>query len=237
MLISAPGLISGIRLGRNANVVATNCNISTTTSQFGASSLRNIGTTGTYANITPITGFAFGTGNFTIEFWYYPTATTQQGLLGFRPGSTNGAYPAIVGNYFGTVGTNGGAQARGFSYYTNSSLRISAANVLTANTWQNIAVVRNNGNTAAYINGSQVGNIYVDSTNYQASRCILAADEYTVGGTALNGYIDELRISNVARYTGNYTVATQPFIDDANTLLLYHLDQGNGSRNLVDDNS
>ena len=236
MLLHAPGLINNIRLGRVANVLGTNCNINTTTSKFGASSLRNIGTTGAYANITPTTGFAFGTGDFTIEFWYYPTATTQQGLIGFRPQSTNGAYPAIVGNYFGTVGTNGGAQANGFSYYTNSALRISAANVLTANTWQSIALVRNSGNTVAYINGNKVGNTYVDATNYLASRLILASDDYTAGGTALNGYIDELRISNIARYTGNYTTSNQPFINDGNTLLLYHCDQANGSRNLVDDN-
>jgi len=237
MLISAPGLISGIRLGRNATLFGNNCNISTSQAQFGRSSVRNIGTTGAYANIAPVTGFAFGTGNFTIEFWYYPTATTQQGLIGFRPQSTNGAYPALVGNYFGTVGTNGGPQARGFSYYTNSALRISAANVLTANAWNSIAVVRNSGNTRAYIGGTQVGNVYVDATNYLASRCIFASDDFTAGGTALNGYIDEVRISNVARYTSNYTPATEPFIDDGNTLLLYHLDQDNLGRNFVDDNS
>jgi hypothetical protein len=90
MLLQAPGLLTGIRLGENANVVATNCNISTTQSYFGSSSLRNIGTTGAYANITPITNFAFASGtNFTFEFRYYASTTSQQGILGFRPQSTN----------------------------------------------------------------------------------------------------------------------------------------------------
>jgi len=66
---------------------------------------------------------------------------------------------------------------------------------------------------------------------------ILGADDYSAGGIPLNGYFDELRISNIARYTGNYVVATQPFINDGNTVLLQHYDQGNTSRNVIDDNS
>lgn len=229
MLISAPGLISGIRLGENAAMTGTNLNVSTTSSYFGASSLRNVGSGSTYANITPTTNFAFPAGtNFTFEFWYNASTTSQQGLLGFRPQSTNGNYISIVANY---------PSARQFAFYSNATRIQSAANAITANTWVNFALVRNSGNTRMYVNGTQSGSTYVDSVNYIVNRFILGSDDYTVGGTPLNGYIDELRISNVARYTGNYTVATQPFIDDANTLILYHCDQANGSRNLVDDNS
>lgn len=228
MLISAPGLISGIRLGENANVVNTNCNISTTSSKFGASSIRNIGTTGAYANITPVTNFAFGNSNFTIEFWYQATSTAQQGILGFRPQGTNGAYMAIVANY---------PVANTMCCYINNGVRTQYTNAISQNNWINCAVVRFSGNTKMYINGVAGANVYLDSTNYLASRFIFASDDYSAGGTALNGYIDELRISNVARYTGNYTPATEPFIDDANTLILYHADQANGSRNFVDDNS
>lgn len=231
MLISAPGLISGIRLGKNAAMTNANCNVSTVQSKFGSSSLRNSATGGSYANITPTTNFAFGTGDFTIEFWYYPNVVnTQQSALGFRPGATAGAYIVIALNV-SVVGTA--------VFYTQNATRITtAANSLVANTWNNISLVRSSGNTKFYVNGTQSGNTYVDTNSYLAPRFILAADDYgTPGGAPLNGYLDELRISNVARYTGNYTVATEPFIDDNNTLLLYHFDQANGSQNLVDDNS
>jgi hypothetical protein len=229
MLIAAPGLISGIRLGLNANVVGSNCNISTSQAKFGRSSLD--GGTSSYANVSPVTNFVFGTGNFTIEFWYYtPTPNSQVGILGFRPQSTNGAYISLVGGF--------PSSGNVISLYANNGTRITtAANSIVANTWTSVALVRNSGNTRIYLNGTQSGNTYVDSTNYLASRLILASDDFNNGSSPILGFIDELRISNVARYTGTYTPSNQPFIDDGNTCLLYHFDQDNGSRNLVDDNS
>jgi len=43
-----------------------------------------------------------------------------------------------------------------------------------------------------------------------------------------NGYLDELRISNTVRYTSNYTPVNR-FTDDANTVALFHFDEGNGT--------
>lgn len=228
MLLQAPGLISGIRLGLNANVVGSNCNISTAQFKFGSSSLD--GGTSSYANVSPVTNFVFGTGNFTIEFWYYtPTPNSQVGILGFRPQSTNGNYISLVGGF--------PSSGNIITLYANGTKLSTAANSIVANTWTSVALVRNSGNTRFYINGTQSGTTYVDSTNYLASRLILASDDFGAGGSPILGYIDELRISNVARYTGNYTPSNQPFIDDGNTCLLYHFDQANGSKNLVDDNT
>ncbi len=46
------------------------------------------------------------------------------------------------------------------------------------------------------------------------------------GGTAnfLNGSIDELRISNISRYTVTFTVPTAAFVTDGNTVVLNHFD-------------
>lgn len=43
-------------------------------------------------------------------------------------------------------------------------------------------------------------------------------------------YIDELRISNVVRYKGNYDVPTRAFAADTDTIGLYHFDEGSDQR-------
>ena len=53
----------------------------------------------------------------------------------------------------------------------------------------------------------------------------------------LIGFMDEIRISNNVRYTGNYTVPDKQFRDDANTLMLLHCNDDEGDPLLVDDNS
>ena len=42
------------------------------------------------------------------------------------------------------------------------------------------------------------------------------------------GVIDEFRISNVVRYTEDFEIPTEPFIADANTMALWHFDEGEG---------
>jgi hypothetical protein len=49
----------------------------------------------------------------------------------------------------------------------------------------------------------------------------------TLGG--FKGFIDELRISNVLRYSGNFARPSAPFTTDANTVGLYHFDEVSGT--------
>jgi hypothetical protein len=48
-------------------------------------------------------------------------------------------------------------------------------------------------------------------------------------GEYFTGLIDEVRLSNIARYTGtSFTPQTTPFSSDANTVGLWHMDEGTG---------
>ena len=60
--------------------------------------------------------------------------------------------------------------------------------------------------------------------------------ELTTFNTPFNGYIDEVRVSKIARYTTTFTPATTPFQNDVNTLLLLHMDGTNASTVFIDDN-
>jgi hypothetical protein len=56
------------------------------------------------------------------------------------------------------------------------------------------------------------------------------------GYLEMSGYQDEIRISNIARYTAAFTPSTTPFQSDTNTLLLIHADGTNASTTFIDDN-
>ena len=57
---------------------------------------------------------------------------------------------------------------------------------------------------------------------------VLGGEKHGVG-VAYTGYLDELRISNTVRYSSGYTVADGEFEPDANTMGLYHFNEGSGT--------
>lgn len=175
--------------------------------------------------VTPATDFAFGLGNFTIEYWFYPTGYVDTLTVDMRPVLGSGAYPSIYPRATGAT-----------SYYTTGATRITSSTTATPlNQWSSVAVVRYSGITKLYINGVQEGISWADNTNYIAGNCTIACNGYSqTGALPIVGYMDEIRISNIARYTTNYTPATEPFVGDANTLLLLHCDGTNGSTTFVD---
>jgi hypothetical protein len=60
---------------------------------------------------------------------------------------------------------------------------------------------------------------------------VLGAGKFDLGPTypPFSGWMDELRVSNALRYTGDFTVPATPYAPDANTLALYHFDEGEGT--------
>ena len=148
---------------------------------------------GDYLNVASNAAFAFGTSDFTLEFWAYPTVNARQDWLDFDSG---GGYRLLV--YYD--GSN-------IVYYSGGS-RITGS-AMTLNTWQHIAVVRNSGSTKLYINGSQSGSTYSDSINFLAQQLTIAKDN--AGSTYVTGYMSNVRVvKGVAVYTGTFTVPTSP---------------------------
>ena len=209
-----PRTITTLALGR----------VSTTQVKFGTGSYSS-GASNGGLKVTPATGFGFGLRDFTFEYWYYPTSYVDSLGIDMRPVSTTGAYPTV------------GPRATGAHiYYTNGATRITSSTTATPlNQWSSIAVVRNNNITKLYVNGVQEGISYVDNTNYLQGNCTIACNGYDqTGSFPIRGFIDEIRISDIARYTSNYTPATEPFVNDPFTLLLVHCDGTNGSSVFTD---
>lgn len=105
-----------------------------------------------------------------------------------------------------------------------------------AETWTHLAVVStsdgNNCNLKLFINGKLVDSTLSGGTSCQVfnnspQSLLIAKPPPGMGGISgynFPGQIDEIRLSNMARYPGDFPVPTVPFAPDQNTLLLLHFD-------------
>ena len=156
--------------------------------------------------------FAFGTNDFTIEGWYYfNTVTSEQEIFDFRPLSTQGAYPMAY------VWTDSKLY-----YWVSSANQITSTITLSAGNWYHIAICRSGTSTKMFINGTQSGSTYTDTTSYLvgANRPAFGINAFQLNHV-LNGYISNLRVVNgTAVYTSNFTVPTSPLTAITNTVLL-----------------
>jgi len=220
------GKITGLQtaIERSGKTITANgdAKLSTTQKKWGTASLALNGTNG-YAYVQSNTGFAFGTSDFTIEFWVYRNNTTlTEGFLDFK--TTN---PQSAPNIY-ALGTN-------LHYFVNGSTRIfGQAALSSANTWYHVAVSRNGTDTRMFVDGIQVGFTWTDTTDYVSAPMVIGNNYvYTAG---LNGYIDDLRISKgIARYTNDFTAPTEVVANDHHTVFLSRFDGANNSTTLVDE--
>ena len=114
-----------------------------------------------------------------------------------------------------------------------SALNINAAFTFTADTWYHIAIVRNGSTFTVYINGTSYG---TGTTSQAISQDNFKFAANSTTGQSGWGWWDELRVSDTARYTSNFTAPTAPFQNDANTLMLLHMDGTDASTDFRDDN-
>lgn len=148
----------------------------------------------------------FMSGNFTIEWWeYYKSAPESYKPL-FRVGYCDNGFGSIMVRYGGTgfyVGNNSGSS-------WNIINQPSFFQVET-NKWIHWAIVRQGDSWKIYKNGK---------LNWSGTSSVAGANPYTentltfqrMQGTTLGGhncYIDEFRISNIARYNGEFETVKQ----------------------------
>jgi hypothetical protein len=177
------------------NVLETvgNAQISTAQSKWGGGSIAFNGTN-SYLTTPSSPIVALGSGDWTVEGWFYFANTTGIKTLFDQNASTR--------FYLYLNGTS-------LNYYTGGALQITGGTV-AATTWHHIALVRSSGLTKLYLNGTQIGSTYTDSQNYGAAQFVIGS--YFGGADYMNGYIDDCRISKMARYTiNNFTPPTAPF--------------------------
>ena len=207
---------SGYDGPRHAITAVGNAANSRAQAKIGTSSIYFDGT-GDALTIPGSSDFQFGTGNFTIECWHYAVGTpgTNDGIISWYEDHTSGPVIEMTGAQyqlyeFGNTGTHQDVSA------------------FTTGQWNHIALVRNSAVTKFYLNGSETYSVS-DTQNYDS----VMGGEVNIGrfyssGLDMDGYLDEIRISDSARYTSAFTPSTTAFTADANTMLLIHSDFDGG---------
>lgn len=175
---------------------AVNTTINTTTKKFGTGSMYfGTGNNGYLSLNSELTI----SGNYTVEFWAYLTGISPSGYsIGFGAISVNSQFPTMQNS--GVIG-----------YYNNGASFNSASGKFSLNTWFHCAVVRSSNTVKIYIDGVDTG----ASTTDTGTLYIKNISGYNGGGSGYNvlGYFDDVRITNVARYTSNFTPPTAAFPD------------------------
>lgn len=209
-----------------------NAKVSTADYKFGGASAYFDGT-GDYLEVS--SNFSWHSASAgTIEFWTKFTDTTPfaSGLISqVTQGSGTGWELLRV-------------QTKLYWYkQASGGTAIASSGTVAANTWYHIAIVKESSTVVKlYINGT------LNGTDSSASGYTDIATNLWIGRGMGNssslwdatrydhtGYIDEIRISNTARYTANFTPTTTPFTDDSNTLLLIHCNGINNATTFTDD--
>jgi hypothetical protein len=168
---------------------------------------------GDYLNITGSTSnLAFGSNDWTIEFFMFLNSTVQSIAYSGNPsGVTSGAYPTI----YASNGTTN------ISYVANGGTRIVSDAAVVIGRWYHVVVSRVSGVTRMFIDGTVQTQTYTDSTVYLngTDRPTIAAQGHNNGVELVNGYISNMRVLNGTGYT-SVTVPTSPLTAITNTQLL-----------------
>jgi hypothetical protein len=189
-----------------------NAQISTAQSKFGGASLAFDGGVDalSVAGLSDLSQFTMSGVVATYECWLYLNSLPGVRYFLFGSfGTEESGWTVDVnssGNIFISRNTGG------------STLTLSSA--FTASSWQHLAVVSNGTTIVVYRNGISVGSVAASDNLAGLGAIGAVTQDFRIGARQvanllpLNGYIDDLRITNgVARYTANFTPPTAPFPD------------------------
>ena len=157
---------------------------------------------------------ALGTGEYTLECWVKFNATPSQAPLLVQHASGGTPMDFILYILNGKIS---------FVDPTKQYSNLGTTDFV-ADKWYHIATCRDSsGLTNTYVDG--VCELSWNYTGDFSTIFPLAVGGFNNGVSPVNGLMDEVRVSDVCRYSGNsFTPPTEPFTVDAHTKVLLHFD-------------
>jgi len=204
--------------------------ISTDRYKFGSSAIQLDGN-GDYFKTGWNNNFNHYRKEFTVEYWINmedDPSSTQHGHLGQAEGD----------NYWRINHNSSRIEVQcevGGNTQWNFNTSGHGTQIDTANQWYHIALVKQGSRVILYLNGTEAGRQEMADGDFKWIEADLYLGNYNGSASSwFKGWMDEIRISRVARYTGNFTVASAAFSNDKDTILLIHAEGSDNSTTLTD---
>jgi len=157
-----------------------------------------------YLVVDASTDFDFGTGDFTIDWWEFRTENS--------PGGQNPACSRDNGNpYTGLLLAYDTSEGHVFCYASSAKIAWDIfvnelLGTITLSVWIHRAVVRN-GTTFYFFENGVVTDTATSALGIAAGSSGFEIGRGQVASQTFQGYIDEFRVSNIARWTADFSAS------------------------------
>lgn len=162
--------------------------------------------------------------SFTIEFWVkQPELVSGRNFYVFKPNPSNNHNEYVFAQNSPTYG--------GLYMYVNYGL-FTTSIAPASDQWAHLAAVFDSdlNNMEIFVDGSSIGTYSTtEEVPNSTGNLFIGWGPSQPDYNALTGTIDELRISNIARYTNDFTPSRVKFTTDTYTVALYHFNEGSGN--------
>lgn len=143
---------------------------------------------------------------FTIDFWICPDTTSESALFGSsKAGDGDNTCGTLFLYTYNSIG---------IAFHTgNLGNIISTGRFPEVGKWSHIAVVCNNGSITIFLNGVAIGSGNMSSYSLPSYDLRLGGANRRTGDPlySIKAKIDEFRVSDIARWTSNFTPPTKPY--------------------------
>jgi len=176
--------------------------LSNTQKKFGSTSLYIADN----VRVSSSDGFNFGTGDFTMEAWFYFTTIG----VGFSIFDQWNSGTSLARSQLWHGSSANGQLKFYYAIAGQGTQTLSFANpTISTGSWIHLALVRNSGTVKLYVNGTADSSSASITGTVHRTDDMWFGDQQTGGGGAPAYYMDDLRVTKgLARYTSNFTAPT-----------------------------
>ena len=173
--------------------------------------------------VSDATDFDFGTGDYTIEMWAYPTKTSFNNSWSMVVNTTG------VNQYWAWTDGAGNANIAGLSTTTTNGYSVDFADIPEPFQWSHVVFQNTSGVANWYLNGTRIYNVtHNENTSASATGLHIGNSPHYSGMFQYGGHLTDIRVvkgSNAYTNGSTITVPTAPLTKITNTKLLLNFTQ------------